>query len=133
MENNRLLENRITALEKKLSYPIDINFQKVLEQVNFNVFKVAMLKGGFIYAGSSDTLPGSWKIENIGVGNGHFRITHNLKTSKYIVVATPIDNGGVVSGITTTTAVNSFDIFTYTSTTFVTPINADFNFILIKI
>jgi hypothetical protein len=57
------LQKKVEALEKKVNYPIDFNFQKTLEKVQFDEFHIKILKGGIpIYTGARAGTPEQGEI-----------------------------------------------------------------------
>jgi hypothetical protein len=122
------IEAKLNELDKRTLYPLPLLFQKAIENVDFDVLKVKLLRGGAIMGGSSSVLPGGWTITN--PGTGHYTITHNLGTTSYSVTANSAygAGGGMIAIVP---IANSFDVYVYNETG-TALINATFYFTLIK-
>jgi hypothetical protein len=122
------LQRRITKLEKKTTYPIEIEFQKAIENARFDLLQTKALRGP-IYAGTNSSLPAGWTIAN--GSTGHYTITHNLDTSAYSVVAISYHGSGggniVIKSLSSTAF--TLGIYNEAGTDW---INSAFSFIVVK-
>jgi hypothetical protein len=62
MANEDLIK-RIEALERKLTYPIPLDMQKILEQIRFDELHIKTLRGGLpVFAGARTDTPAEGEI-----------------------------------------------------------------------
>ena len=75
---------------------------------------------------ASNALPKGWTLT--ATGTGQYTVTHGLNNRNYAVFATPIIGSAV--GCAVSTAVNSFNVYTYNA---LGVVNSDFYFNLIPL